>query len=262
MSCSVSITAVADIMREVATAEVLPRFRNLSDADIRAKTSSQDLVTLADLEAERALGRRLSDLLPGSVMVGEEGVFADPGILDRINGEAPVWVVDPVDGTGNFARGDATFALIVALVHRGETVAGWILDPVTERLAVAERGGGAMLDAMPVRIDPAPGDLNDLHGTAYGRRGRALKGRVRRLHFLGSAAHGYLRLLDGRFHFAAYSRLMPWDHAAGVLMCSEAGAISRLIDGTPYAPGLRQGELLTAPSEALWNEIAANLQPR
>lgn len=259
MVLSISIAAVADILREVAAAEVLPRFRNLSDADIRAKSSPQDLVTRADLEAERVLGQRLPDLLPGSVMVGEEGVFADPGVLDRMSGDAPVWVVDPVDGTGNFARGDPTFALVVALVDRGQTVAGWILDPVGECLAAAEHGGGVTVNGRPACLGPEPVCLGALQGCAYGRRGKALKGRVRRLHYPGSAAHAYLRLLDGRYHFAAFSRLMPWDHAAGVLMLAEAGGVGRLIDGTPYAPTRRDGELLLASTGETWTDLAAIL---
>lgn len=262
MALSIPIDSVATTLREVAAEEVLPRFRNLSTADIREKTSSQDLVTLADIEAEAALTRRLPGLLPGSVVVGEESAYADAGVLDRLSGDDPVWVIDPVDGTGNFSRGNATFGMIIALAHRGETVAGWILDPVADRLAVAERGAGATVDGARAHLpEPAePARLTALHGCAFGPRGKALRGRVRKLHHLGSAAQVYLGLVTGRLHFAAYSRLMPWDHAAGVLLHAEAGGQGGLIDGTTYAPTLRHGDLLLAPDPALWTEMAAILR--
>ncbi|MQX38043.1 inositol monophosphatase family protein [Roseospira navarrensis] len=256
MAIHVPIDTVATIMREVADAEVLPRFRNLSESDIRTKTSAQDVVTLADLEAETALARRLPDLVPGSVVVGEEATYADPGELDRLAEDAPVWVLDPVDGTGNFSKGHPAFAMIVALVHRGETLAGWILDPVGGHLAAAERGAGSRLDGVPVRIDTEPTRLRELRGCAFGPRGKALRGRVGKLLHIGSAAQVYLELARNRLQFGAYSRLMPWDHAAGILIHAEGGGHHGLLDGRPYAPTLRAGDLLLAPNRDLWAEMA------
>jgi len=259
---SIPIDTVSEILRDVANAEVLPRFRNLATADIRTKTSAQDLVTLADIEAEKALTRRLPDLIPGSVVVGEEAAYADPKILARIDQDAPVWVIDPVDGTGNFSKGIAAFGLIVALTHKGETVAGWILDPVDDRIAITERGGGATLNGARVHINLPPGRLRDLTGCAFGPRGKTLRGRVGKLKHIGSAAQVYLGIAENRLHFASYSRLMPWDHAAGVLLHTEAGGHNGLIDGTPYAPTQHKGDLLLAPNLELWDEMAEVLRGR
>ena len=178
MPVSIDRDAVAALLREVAASEVLPRFRNLAKADVRAKTSAQDLVTLADLEAERVLTARLPALLPGSVVVGEEAAYADPRVLERLDGETPVWVIDPVDGTANFSAGRPTFAMIVALVDRGQTVAGWILDPLHDRMALAERGAGAWLGDTRIQAHPADGPLLSWQGCAYGPRAKTLKGRV------------------------------------------------------------------------------------
>lgn len=256
MSVSIDHDAVAAVLREVAASEVLPRFRNLSKDDVRAKASAQDLVTLADLEAERVLSARLPGLLPGSVVVGEEAAYADAAILERLRDDAPVWVIDPVDGTANFSAGRPTFAMIVALVDRGRTVAGWIHDPLRDRMAMAERGAGARIDGATVSAKPAQFRPSAWEGCAYGPRAKALKGRVGRLHRLGSAAHCYLRLLDHCLQFSAFSRLKPWDHAAGVLLWHEAGGICRLLDGSDYAPTLAQGELLMAPCEPSWRALA------
>ncbi len=107
---------VAEHIRETAQAEILPRFRLLRREDIREKGPG-DFVTLADLEAERQLTLRLGALLPGSVVLGEEAAAQDRGRFALLAGEAPVWVIDPVDGTANFARGQPGFAVIVALIE-------------------------------------------------------------------------------------------------------------------------------------------------
>ena len=104
---------VADLLRTAARAEILPRFRRLASADIREKGPG-DLVTVADEESERQLTRRLMDLVPNSVVIGEEAVAADSKVLDRVFDDAPVWIVDPVDGTSNFAAGKPAFGVIVA----------------------------------------------------------------------------------------------------------------------------------------------------
>src|SRR5437868_34109 len=122
---------VAEHIRETAQAEILPRFGLLRREDIREKRPG-DFVTLADLEAERQLTQRLGGLLPGSVVLGEEAAAQDRSRFDLLAGDAPVWVIDPVDGTTNFARGKPGFAVIVALVQRAIVRAGWIYDPLAD----------------------------------------------------------------------------------------------------------------------------------
>src|SRR6185437_12134645 len=109
---------IARIIRDIAAVEIVPRFRMLAAGDIREKRPG-DLVTIADLEAEKRLMRELEAAMPGTVALGEESVAADPTRLDLLAGEVPVWVIDPIDGTGNFAKGDARFAVIIAFVTRG-----------------------------------------------------------------------------------------------------------------------------------------------
>ena len=132
--------AVNAIIREATEAEILPRFKNLRASQIREKKPNQ-LVTEADIEAEKVLARRLTDLLPGAV-VGEESVEHAPALMDALGRPGPVWVIDPVDGTANFAHGRPRFAVAVALVVDGETLAGWIHDPVPNRTIVAIKGQG------------------------------------------------------------------------------------------------------------------------
>src|SRR5262245_10187330 len=102
----------------------MPRFRRLSAADVVEKAPG-DLVTVADRAAEDALSSALVAMLPGSVVVGEEGVGVDRAALDALDGGAPVWVIDPIDGTHNFAADNPRFAMLIALCDRGELLASW-----------------------------------------------------------------------------------------------------------------------------------------
>ena len=160
------IESVTRILEEVAAEEVLPRFQMLKDDEVRRKAGGE-LVTVSDVAAEEQFSRRLADLLPGSHVVGEEATADDPSVLDRLASEDDwVWVIDPVDGTGNFARGKPAFAVMAGLVRGGETVAGWIHHPVEGRTATAEVGAGAWFGGERLRVaDDAP--LGEMRGTLH-----------------------------------------------------------------------------------------------
>ncbi len=244
--------AVAALMRDAARAEILPRFRTLGAGDIREKSPGQ-LVTDADLAAEAMLARTLTALVPAAV-VGEEGVAADPARLGALARPGPVWVIDPVDGTANFAKGNPRFAVIVALVVDGATAMGWIHDPLSGRTAFAAAGQGAWCGDTRLTVAPEV-PLAAMAGSA-GRKA-ALAAQVASLGRRGSAAHDYLDLVEGRLHFACFRRLMPWDHAAGVLIHAEAGGTGALVDGSPYRPELAAGTLLLAPGRRSWDQLRA-----
>lgn len=248
--------AVEGIIRDVTAAEILPRFRHLSAGQIREKKPGE-LVTEADIEAEKALTPRLRDLIPGSRVVGEEAVAADPSLLKVLQEPGWAWIVDPVDGTGNFAKGHARFAVIVALVRDGITVAGWIYDPLGERMIIGEKGAGALLAGERLSVLPtAP--LSEMTGSV--KRSGRLSALVAKCSRKGSAAHDYIDLVTGKLHFAHYTRLMPWDHAAGVLIHAEAGGHSALTNGRAYRPRAEEGCLLLAPSPGSWTSLQAIIE--
>lgn len=253
----VDIGKVVEIVRETAQAEIMPRFRRLQAHQIREKGPG-NLVTEADVEAERVLTRRLTALLPGSVVVGEEAVAEDAALMDALEGEAPVWIVDPVDGTANFANNRPTFGVIVALAQGGRTLAGWIHDPIKDITATVERGQGAWLDGCRLCAAPAA-PLARMTGTLGFRSQKTLRAKVGELLVQGSVAHDYLGLAQGRIHFAYYRRLNPWDHAAGVLMFEEAGGYAALLDGSPYQPKPSPIGVLLAPDEASWRALRPHL---
>lgn len=257
---------VAAAIAEVAAEVILPRFRALHHGDISEKTAPSDLVTIADVEAEQRLTPVLAGLAPGSVVVGEEATSAKPELIEAVKGDGPVWLVDPVDGTLNFAAGLALFAVQVAFVTGGETRMSWIHDPVRGVTAIAERGGGAVLRGEPDgerRLWVSqPASLAHMAGSPNFRfadpeLAARVSGRLRRLGsllMLRAAAQEYLTLAEGRMHFAVYHRLYPWDHAPGTLLVEEAGGIARHVDGTRYRaadPPFGSG-LIVAPSEESW----------
>src|SRR5262249_9551648 len=117
----------------------MPRFRRLAAGDVREKAPG-DLVTVADDAVEARLAPLLTSLVPGSTIVGEEATASDVNLLNRLHADDPVWTIDPIDGTGNFAGGIPAFAVMVAFVFKGEISAAWIHDPVNARTAVAAVG--------------------------------------------------------------------------------------------------------------------------
>ncbi|HUZ72564.1 MAG TPA: inositol monophosphatase [Stellaceae bacterium] len=257
----IDLTSIAAFVRATALAEIVPRFRALAQDDIREKRPG-DLVTVADVEAERALSRGLEALVPGSVALGEEGVFADPSRLELIAGDRPVWIIDPVDGTGNFAKGRPDFAVIVAYVERGATTAGWIYDPLGDVLVAARRGGGAWCGGQRLRVaDAAPSEA--ITGSAYGRtpageraaQALAGSGRVGGVSNRGCSGLEYVDVALGRAHFTLHSRSLPWDHAAGMLLVVEAGGVAAFLDGSPYDPRILDRKPLAAANAEAWRLV-------
>ena len=256
---------VAEAIREVAAEEILPRFRNLADEEVRVKHHAQDLVTTADVEAEKRLSDALRALVPGSVVVGEEACEEDPGLLGALADPEPCWVVDPVDGTLNFAEGRDRFCVIVAFCQGGETRAGWVFDPVRNVLAQVMAGEGAWIGERRLRT-AAPVPVSDMAGSL----GRTLGRRVTEMRMRGEDAPArierqrctgldWVDLATGRLHFAHYAhRLKPWDHAAGVLMHAEVGGHAALLpEGKGYRPdrGILRESILAAPDAAGWEAL-------
>lgn len=252
---------VDQLIRETALTEIIPRFRTLNDADIIEK-SPGDVVTVADHAAEKRLSAGLSKLMPNALIVGEEMTFDDARILDRLKRSDPVWVIDPLDGTGNFASGNPAFAVMVALVQNNETLAGWIYDPLGNRMAVVERGGGCHLNDVPVHLTPAP-PIDHMHGGILTKflpddlKGPAedAKARFAEISATMCAGHEYLSILEGHKHFVLYYRTLPWDHAAGALMITEAGGHVARLDGTAYRPADDRKGLLETTDVETWRDV-------
>lgn len=265
------MAALMEAMRAAAASEILPRFGTLSGDAIRAKTGPDDLVTDADIGAERVLSQRLGELLPGIVIVGEEAVSSDARILSQLADRELVGVIDPVDGTWNFAHGVPLFGSILAIVSGGATIAGLIHYPVTGDFLMARPGQGAWQvtrDGGRTRLAVVPSaPVAAMSGFVplqafESEMQRALAPRLPRFAQTTTwrcSAFEYRMLATGAMSFCLNAGLMPWDHAAGVLIHAEAGGYGALLSGEAYRPDMQQGHLLLAPDRASWDAIRAAL---
>ncbi|MFJ4897780.1 inositol monophosphatase family protein [Streptomyces sp. NPDC088727] len=236
------LTEVEAAVRAAAAAEITPRFRQLAAHEIVEKNGPHDLVTTADRLAEEHLTAALSRLLPGSVVVGEEAVHADPEVYGALGGDAPVWIVDPVDGTRQFVRGEPGFCTLVALAHHGETLASWTYAAALDEMAVAVRGRGATLNGVRLEAgSPVPGDVlrvamshPDYTTDAQKRALLGLRTEGIDARPCGSAGLEYLAVARGTLEAVAFNWEFAWDHAAGLLLVTEAGGTQSTLSGAPF----------------------------
>lgn len=257
--------AVRSVMHEAAARAILPRWRSLAAHEISQK-AADDVVTVADRESEDILAEGLARLLPEAAIVGEEACFADPALLDRL-GDALCWIVDPLDGTNNFASGKPPFGLLLALAEKGETIAGWLYDPLSGRFCHARRGGGAFIDGERV-VAQASGQSPPVAAISLiymdPAQRDAVKAHIAPWYDLVDiprcAAEQYPRLVLGQNDVSIFERTLPWDHAAGVLFLNEAGGRAARPDGSPYLvtehgrPGM-----IGAATPELWDQLAERM---
>ncbi|NUR63152.1 MAG: inositol monophosphatase [Catenulispora sp.] len=200
-----------------------------------------DPVTVADREAEDLLRGRLMALLPGSVVVGEEAVSEDPLVLRALTGDAPVWIIDPIDGTRNFIAGSGRFSTLVALSVGGVLQASWSYAPVLGRMGTALAGQGAWVDGVPARVaapaDPPALPLTTSHPVwwpaGYGRGFDALTAAGLDVRYFDACGIEYLDLAVGKRSAMVLTWEHCWDHAAGLLLVAEAGGHVAALDGAP-----------------------------
>ena len=258
------VEIVSRIVREAAESEIMPRFQKLASHEVSEKKPG-DLVTAADLGVERVLTERLTALVPGSRVVGEEATHHDATLTQLIAAGGSCWVIDPVDGTSNFADGKPMFGVQVAFVRDGTTRAAWLYHPVTGRMVAAELGQGAWSGGTRLSV-LAGGTIEDMRGALYAGPSRPgmhpeFKARAERYgeaRYRRCCAQEYLDMVTGALHFALFTRLLPWDHAAGAFIHDEAGGYGRLTDGRAYAPTIAEGYILLAPDEASWHAVRAH----
>lgn len=256
------IDQVRDALIEAGELDILPRYQQLASNDITEK-SPGDVVTIADIEAEKRLTKSLTALLPGSVVVGEEAHHKNPDIINRIKNHDYVWLVDPVDGTGNFVAGNPTFCVMAALVVKGKAHMACIYDPITKNTAFAELGNGAYLNHVRIKTPGAISFENMVGQVNLGLFDRdkqtdvkiAINDTFKTIDRMRCAGQDFVGQALGRRHFALYRYLWSWDHVPGVLILKEAGGHVARIDGKPYLAQDRTHGLLSAPDKDTWDAL-------
>lgn len=257
--------AVGQLMRETAQSTLMRHYQNLATRDVTSK-AADDVVTIADTESEVLLAQGLAGILPEAAIVGEEAAHAAPAVLDHLS-DSLCWIIDPLDGTNNFAAGKPPFGILLALAERGETIAGWIYDPLTDRLCHAHRGKGAWVNgeriaARPTGQTPPVAAISLVF--ADPKRRAALLEHIAPHYTLVDiprcAAEQYPRIGLGVNDLSLFERTLAWDHAAGVLFLNEAGGKAARPDGSPYRVDrhLDHG-LIGASSPALFDAMAERL---
>lgn len=260
---------VLPLLAEAAQQAVMPRFRRLREGEVIQK-AKDELVTVADREAEVLIERGLRALLPGSRVVGEEACAANPSLLDDLD-HGVAWLVDPLDGTANFVAGRPVFATMAALLRDGEAVGAWVLNPVSGERWAAQRGGGCQRNGVRVRVPDAavplaqargavltrflPPELRERVDSGRGRVGECLPG-------LRCAGVEYPAIITGQQQFAMFYRTLPWDHVPGTLLLQEAGGHAARYDGSPYRVADGGAGLLNAVDEATWRGVRDALVAR
>lgn len=269
-------TTIRNLIRRAARAEILPRFRNLDRAEIGTKTQFDDLVTAADIGAEAVIARGLQISFPNALVVGEEAASKDPRLIEKIAEAELSFIIDPVDGTWNFAHGLPLFGTIIAACRFGRPVYGLIYDPLGDDAMEADQDASAeqIIGSAPGRLlrTAAPRPLHEFTGYAWmggltrdeQARMSSVQQQVHGLMSLGCSAHEYRLLARGAVDFVLATKLTPWDHAAGVLLCQQAGGYAAMLDGSPYLAHTQSGFVLSAASKTVWDqmaEILSDLRP-
>ncbi len=257
--------SVGAVMARVAQAAILPRYQRLAASEVTAK-AADDMVTIADTDAEALLSEALAKILPEAAIVGEEAAHADPTVLDRL-GDGLCWIIDPIDGTNNFAAGKPPFGILIALAEQGETVVGWIYDVLSGRLCSAHRGAGAWVNGerIAARTTGASPPIAAISLVFLDPDRRAAMKALVAPHYTlvdipRCAAEQYPRIVLGVNDVSIFERTLAWDHAAGVLFVNEAGGRAARPDGSPYRvdrhldPGL-----IAAATPALFDAMAERL---
>lgn len=252
------------LMRRATDEIILPYYQSLGASQVDHK-ADDDVVTVADKASEALLSEGLAKLHPGIPTVGEEAAHANPSVQNALSG--PCWIIDPLDGTNNYARGKPPFGILLALADGGVAQSGWIYDCLTGRFCTAHVGGGAFVDGE--RAIARSSGLN-LPVAAISvvfmdpvRRSAILQHVAPHYTLVDTprcAAEQYPRLALGVNDVSIFERTLAWDHAAGVLWLNEAGGKAARPDGSPYrVDEWEKPGLLGAASPALWDELAERM---
>lgn len=231
---------ILKLIRLVADSEALPRFRNMESDAIRYK-SCGEVVTQTDVAIQTGLIIHLKTIYPHAVFVAEEHCADISHDFAHASDADHTWIIDPVDGTGNFVRGDPFFCTMVALQERGATVAAWLYAPV---LGLS---GYAVVDEPPIFSGPlcgpvteisSPADIVTTHPLFWSESDRRLFEQAYKLPapFRPSRCAGieYLALAAGRSRGLVFTWDKPWDHIPGLFLLAASGGAHRCADGKLY----------------------------
>ncbi len=238
----------------------------LETAAVREK-APKDLVTDADIAAQKCIEERILAVFPSHHFLGEESLLSH---RDRIAlaKEEWLWVVDPLDGTVNYVHRMPNFAVSIALMNRGKTVLGVVFDPMARELYAARIGGGATLNGKRIQSSECHRLESALVAASFPPQVQResvevaqfieVLVRSQSVRRLGSAALNLCYVSQGRLDAYWAGFLKVWDIAAGALIATESGATIKKKNGEEFDPW--DGELVAAGSDSLCQELSDCLE--
>lgn len=245
-----------NIVREVAQTTLLPLYNNVQ----REYKKDGSIITRADKAVQQAMTQRLAGICPEVLLLGEEMPAEQQQAL--LDSGKPLWCLDPVDGTSNFAAGLPFFSISLALIESGEVKAGIVLDPVRDELFAAKRGEGAWLNDAPLQAEETGLHLKrSIAFVDFKRLPKALSTRIVNdkpygsQRNLGSIALELCWLAAGRGHIYLHGSQHIWDYAAADLILAEAGGYAATLQGdTPFSHSLQPRSTYAAIDQQLFEQ--------
>ena len=248
-------TEIEKLIRDAAQRELMPRFENVS----RSFKQDGSIVTEADTATQHFLHRALVEQFGEEIaFLGEEMAVAEQEALLAHSGNS-LWILDPLDGTSNFAAGIPYFSISLALFRHGEVVLGVIYDPLRDECFAAEKNKGATLNGEPLRMPMRLPPIGRSIGLVDFKRLDSELARRLATHppyasqrSFGSGALDWCMIASGRCHLYLHGGQKLWDYAAGQLILNEAGGYSSTLDGeNVLQPLLVPRSVVAAPSREL-----------
>ena len=261
------LAAVAQLAERMARAAgAIQRERYETDFAVRSKSAAIDLVTEVDVACERLLVETLREERP------DDAILAEEGSGDDREDATWRWVIDPLDGTMNFAHGYPRFCVSIGVQHLRETQVAAVYDPLLDELFAAQRARGATRNGQPIRVSDqkelgrallATGFAYDVHESeddnlaSFARFAKLARGLRRD----GSAALDLCYVACGRFDAFWERKLHPWDVCAGNLIVSEAGGRNSDFSGGPATGDGRETLASNGALHARMLEVLAESRP-
>ncbi|MFH2047630.1 MAG: inositol monophosphatase family protein [Pseudomonadota bacterium] len=225
------------------------------------KKGAIDLVTESDIESEKVIIETIKNKFPSHAVLAEESG------LEK-GDEEGLWIIDPLDGTTNFAHHLPIFAVSIAFALKGDIVAGIVFNPVTGELYTAAKGEGAFLNGIPIHVSTTEKLSDSLLVTGFPYNFKEMIGDIKTRFFnclmatqgvrrLGSAALDLCYTAAGRFEGFFEQELKPWDTAAGLIIAKEAGGSVTDFSGNSF--DIYQPEIL-ATNGKIHDEILKLLE--
>lgn len=231
---NIELSALCDIIVTAARAEIVPRFHHVS----RAYKRDGSVITEADVAMQQRVAMALKRLAPGVAFLGEEMTAAEQGAL--LAAKTPIWCLDPLDGTRNFASGIPYFSVSVALLTDGQVDMAVVYDPLRDECFSARRGQGAWLNGERLQLAGIEPDIAQAIAIVdFKRLDPALATRLATAapyssqRSFGSVALDWCWLAAGRGELYLHGRSNIWDYAGGHLVFTEAGGLACGLDRAP-----------------------------